>query len=256
MAYSDVFDNHLYERNFFENEIVNSLPPISDPEALFNGLKALQAKITPGDSEAGLDISFTKGLLEFLGWPFAYQQHYVLHGNTKAPDFLLFRNDDDRKTFLEAANDKPLGLIFSVWEDKAENVPLDNGKTTRDNPYFQLFGYLTSLHLPFGFLGNGHEMICMDTSGFFRDKRFLKVNFDKLIESRDPAALRIFMGIFGYQGHVEDKKKNTPAVLAADASAKYREQSEAELRDAIYGLNGRESMFEKTGALLFASQET
>lgn len=255
MAYSDVFQNHLYDRNFFENEILQTSPGLADPDAIFAALERLQSRVIAGDAKANLDVTFTTAILEILGWPHAYQQKFRFHGNRKIPDFFLFRDSSERDSFIAAPKDaKPLASIFSVWEDKAENVALDNGRTDTGNPYFQLMEYLTFLRLPFGFLSNGHEIWFVDNSEIFAEKRYLGVNLDRLLESRDVSALRIFMGIFGRSGHIAAGGREAPAAAISRESRKRRDQSEEELRNAIYGLDGRESMFEKCGALLYKNQ--
>ncbi|MDE5831605.1 MAG: hypothetical protein K2H64_01220 [Desulfovibrio sp.] len=252
MVYGDVFDNHLYDRNFFEHEILSSLPEIADPGALFDRLDAIRINLATGDSEAGLDLAFASELLKFLGWPFVYQQKFKFHGGVKIPDFQLFADEKEKVAFQAALlNDKPLKTIFSVWEDKAENVVLDNGKTGPDSPYFQLMGYLLSLRLTFGFLCNGHEIWYIDNSEIFSEKRYLVANFDRLVASRDTDALRIFMGVFGRAGHIAIGEEVAPVRQVARESVKRRFQSEEELKDAVYGLNGRDSLFEKCGAILF-----
>lgn len=252
MSYSGIFDNHLYDRNWFDQEILQTVPEIADPDAIFQSLEKIGKKVISGDAEANLDISFTIGLLDILGWPNAYQQRFKFHGNRKIPDFLLFASEPDREKFIVAPKDeKPLKVIYSVWEDKAENVALDNGKTDNTNPYFQLMEYLVFLRLPFGFLSNGHEIWYVDNSEIFSEKRYLDVNFDKLIESRNVGALRIFMGIFGYSGHFAPEGKEAPASLVASESRRRKTQSEEELRNVIYGLDGRDSLFEKCGVFLF-----
>lgn len=256
MSYNDIFANHLFERNFFNHDILQSLPPIKDPELIFNKLAALKKKIVSGDVEANLDLSFTAELLKILGWPYAYQQNFKFHGNLKIPDFFLFANAEEQQKFLAGPKDSDaLKTVFSVWENKAEDVILDNGKTDRANPYFQLMEYLLFLRLPFGFLSNGHEIWYVDNSDIFSEKRYLAVNFDKLVESRDPNALRIFMGLFAYASYFPSEGEEAAAKQLMAESARRKMQSEEELSNAIYGLNGRDSLFEKCGVFLFKSQK-
>lgn len=256
MSYNGIFDNHLYERNFFEQEILQSLPEIDEPGKIFDRLAELQNRIVAGDTEANLDIAFTAPLLKELGWPNAYQQNFKFHGSKKIPDFLLFSGINDKRVFQDAPkDDKPFRRIASVWEDKSENVTLDNGKTDASNPYFQLVDYLMYLRLPYGFLCNGHEIWFVDNSEIFSEKRYLAVNFDRLVESRNTSALRIFMGLFSHKAHFPPEDTEPPALRVATESVKRREQSEEELRNVIYGLNGRDSFFEKCGAFLFKAQK-
>ncbi|MBD5648116.1 MAG: N-6 DNA methylase [Desulfovibrio sp.] len=256
MSYDGIFDNHLYDRNFFENEILETLPEIADPDAVFERLEQIRKKVVTGDSEANLDLSFTSALLDELDWPHAYQQKFKFHGNKKIPDFFLFASGQDKHTFLASPTDnKPLKTIFSIWEDKAENVKLDNGKTDNSNPYFQLMDYLVYLRLPFGFLSNGHEIWYVDNSDIFSEKRYLAMDFDRLVQSRNVNALRIFLGIYGHAGHMAAGDKEAPAAQVARESMRRKTQSEEELRNVIYGLNGRDSLFEKCGVFLFKAQE-
>lgn len=256
MSYDGIFDNHLYDRNFFENEILQTLPEIPEPDAVFERLEQIRKKIVAGDSEANLDLSFTSALLDELNWPHAYQQKFKFHGNKKIPDFFLFASGQDKHNFLAApADDKPLKTLFSIWEDKAENVKLDNGKTDSSNPYFQLMDYLVYLRLPFGFLSNGHEIWYVDNSDIFSEKRYLAMDFDRLVQSRNVNALRIFLGIYGHAGHIASGDMESPAAQVAKESLRRKTQSEEELRNVIYGLNGRDSLFEKCGVLLFKAQE-
>lgn len=257
MSYDGIFDNHLYERKFFDHEILLAIPEIEDPEAIFDRLAAIRRGVVPGDAEAGLDLNFTSRLLHELGWPSAYQQNFKFHTLKKIPDFLLFANEEERLAFLAAPKDaKPLGKIASVWEDKAEDVALDNGRTNTGNPYFQLAEYLAQLHLSYGFLGNGHEILFLDNSAAYSDKHYLATNFDRLVETRNIGALRIFLAIYSHAGHYPAAGAKAPALCIAHESKRRTIQSEVELRNVIYGLDGRESLFEKCGAFLFKAQKT
>lgn len=111
--------------------------------------------------------------------------------------------------------------------------------------------YLVFLRRPFGFLGNGHELWYVDNSEIFSEKRYLAVNFDKLLASRNVGALRIFMGLFAYSAHFAPAGQKAPATRIADGNLIRRQQSEDELRDVIYGLDNRDSFFEKCGTFLF-----
>lgn len=256
MSYDGIFDNHLYDRNFFENEILETLPEVTDPHAVFERLEQIRKRIVTGDSEANLDLSFASALLDELNWPHAYQQKFKFHGTKKIPDFFLFASSQDKHNFLASpTDDKPLKMIFSIWEDKAENVKLDNGKTDNSNPYFQLMDYLAYLRLPFGFLSNGHEIWYVDNSDIFSEKRYLAMDFDRLVQSRNVNALRIFLGIYGHAGHIVSGDMESPAAQVARESLRRKTQSEEELRNVIYGLNGRDSLFEKCGVFLFKAQE-
>lgn len=255
MSCNDIFDNHLYDNHYFTHEILTDLPRVADAGAIFAALDAILAEISDDDSEANLDMNVAARLLKLLGWPFAYQQRFKFHGNKKIPDFLLFATEEDRTAFLAAPrDDKPLNLVCSIWEDKAENVPLDNGKTGAANPYFQLMDYLLPLHLRFGFLSNGRELRYVDNSDFFSSKRYLAVNLPALAASRDVNALRIFLGIFGRQAQIAEPGAEPPAVQLAAASRKRTKLSETELATAIYGLNGKDSLFEQCGSFLYAAR--
>lgn len=170
----------------------------------------------------------------------------------KNPDYFLFASGQDKHTFLASPNaDKARKTPFSIWEEKAENVKLDNGKTDSSNPCFRFIDSLVHLRLPFGFLGNGHEIWYIDNSDIFSEKRYLATDFDRLVQSRDVNALRIFLGLYGHAGHVAPGDEESPAEQVAKESLKRKSQSEEELRNVIYGRNGRESLFEKCGSLFF-----
>ncbi len=256
MSYDGIFDNHLFERNFFDHEILTTLPPLDDPKARFDELEEIKKRVIPGDSEGNLDLTFTSALLDFLGWPHAYQQNITFHGSRKSPDFCLFANEKDIQNFVVASGDaKSRRGMASIWEDKAERVALDNGKTDSSNPYFQLIEYLTVLRLDYGFLGNGHEIWLVDNSDIHSEKRYLAMNFDRLMETRNVNALRIFMGLFGHAGHYPSQGAVAPVKVAARESVRRKAESEEELRNIIYGLDGKDSFFEKCGEFLFRAQK-
>lgn len=48
----------IYDRNFFENEILQTLPAIDDQDAVFDELSKIRARIVAGDAEDNLEVSF------------------------------------------------------------------------------------------------------------------------------------------------------------------------------------------------------
>lgn len=242
------FENHLYDRNYFEHDLIRDCADINDSDAIFDRLAEYRGKIeTAGSNEAETEAEIIIPVLKLLGWTCLRQQSSTIFGKGIRPDLSLFRDEESKAKFQSAPPDKQSDTdIVCVMESKATDKVLDTGKADpKENPFWQLMQYLALSKREFGFMSNGREFWYVDNTEVSREKRYIKVDFSALVEKRDRNELRIFFHLFSPASYVVADGE------AQSAHAKIREQdlqrraaSEAELRQIFYGTD---SLFEQAG---------
>lgn len=250
-----VFENHLYERNFFEHELPALAQEVPDGEAVLARLKGLCARIPPCANETQLEDEVIVPVLRLLGWPILRRQRITVQGKQMEPDWTLFKDEQSLQAFKDAPDDqKPVDGIVSFLESKHSDKLLDTGKADRkQNPYFQLLEYLNFARLPLGFLSNGHEWWLVDNRQISASKRYVRVHLDRLADEEDLASLRLFFHLFGRESHIRKDEAARSGFEDADRVERLRRQaSEDDLRKVVYGIDGRASLFEKVGQALYA----
>lgn len=250
-----IFENHLYERNFFEHELPSLAQEVPDADAVLSRLKELCSRIPQCGNETQLEDEVIVPVLRLLGWPLLRRQRITVQGKQMEPDWTLFKDEASLQAFRNAADEqKPSDGIVSFLESKHRDKLLDTGKADRKhNPYFQLLEYLNFARLPLGFLSNGHEWWLVDNRQVSANKRFVRVHLDRLTEAGDIASLRLFFHLFGRASHIrQEQAERSGFEDAARVERLRREASEDDLRKVIYGIDGRASLFEKVGQALYA----
>ena len=249
-----IFENHLYERNFFEHELPGLAQEVPDGDAALVKLKDLCSRIPQCGNETQLEDDVIVPVLRLLGWPLLRRQRITVQGKQMEPDWTLFKDEQSLQAFKNAPDDqKPSDGIVSFLESKHWDKLLDTGKADRkQNPYFQLLEYLNFARLPLGFLSNGHEWWLVDNRQISANKRYVRVHLDRLAGEEDLASLRLFFHLFGRESHIRQEQAERSGFEDADRVERLRrEASEDDLRKVIYGIDGRASLFEKVGQALY-----
>lgn len=250
-----IFENHLYERNFFEHELPSLAQEVPGGDAVLVKLKDLCSRIPQCGNETQLEDDVIVPVLRLLGWPLLRRQRITVQGKQMEPDWTLFKDEQSLQAFKNAPDDqKPSDGIVSFLESKHWDKLLDTGKADRkQNPYFQLLEYLNFARLPLGFLSNGHEWWLVDNRQISANKRYVRVHLDRLTDEEDLASLRLFFHLFGRESHIRQEQAECSGFEdAARVERLRREASEDDLRKVIYGIDGRASLFEKVGQALYA----
>ncbi|GFH63019.1 MAG: type II restriction-modification system subunit M [Candidatus Desulfovibrio kirbyi] len=251
------FENHLYDRNFFEQELPHLLAPVADIESLFHTVKSLVDVDLLTLSEPQLENSVIKPILDLLGWSPLPQEHKVIQGKTLIPDWTLFAKNNEKDAYLALpSTERPASLqgVVTFTETKTSDQPLDTKKANRDNPYFQMLEYLNFTRIPFGFLTNGREWWLVDNQKISSQKQYIRVYLDRIIKNSNLDAFRRFYHLFARESFVTDEpsvKTKFEQLTATDLDR--RTASEEDLKKVIYGIDGRESLFEQAGKSIFAS---
>lgn len=249
-----IFENHLYECNFFEHELPGLAQEVPDGDAALAKLKDLCSRIPQCGNETQLEDDVIVPVLRLLGWPLLRRQRITVQGKQMEPDWTLFKDEQSLQAFKNAPDDqKPSDGIVSFLESKHWDKLLDTGKADRkQNPYFQLLEYLNFARLPLGFLSNGHEWWLVDNRQISANKRYVRVHLDRLAGEEDLASLRLFFHLFGRESHIRQEQAERSGFEDADRVERLRrEASEDDLRKVIYGIDGRASLFEKVGQALY-----
>lgn len=250
------FENHLYEQNFFENELPGQFPPPEQAQALMERIKSLSTRFDLSQlNEAQLEHDYLAPVLESLGWTCLPQVQSAIQGKEIKPDWCLFSDSTAKEHFLARLAQK--GLVFPagsvLCEAKAAGKPLDTKKAAKkDNPYIQLLEYLTYARLPHGFLTNGLEWWLVDNSVISSGKRYLRVNLGQILQGGNLAAFQYFHFLFRkatYAQEEDEKETGIAALNRQEAAARVRVESD--LRSVIYGTDGRDSLFERLGQAIF-----
>lgn len=254
-----LIENHIFEQNFFENDVPASLPALEDASPVFAQVKALYAA---NDimvlNEAQLDDLVIKPTLQLLGWFPLGQEIKEIHGKQLKPDWTLFPTQPAHDAYLKLDKEKrktALSSIAAFCESKDPTKALDTKKADRNaNPYLQLLEYLTYTRLEYGMLTNAVEWWLVDNTKVTSDKRYLRIDLAAIIKADDAEAFRYFLHFFRRANLVPDEaEKPAPIKVMAAQEAQARRVVEEDLRKVIYGLDGEDSLFERIGQALFAA---
>lgn len=167
---------------------------------------------------------------------------------------------------------------FSVIaESKAYKVEIDN-KKIKDNPHFQILRYLSNLKKDYGILTNGRIWRFYDNSKLSATKIFYEIDLEAILAMDNPhdestlessrqaeskshilsqlQAFNYFYHIFHAKNFTQDSKdsKDTSTIShILEKNAQSKTAIEDDLQSLIYGINGRDSLFEKIGACIYAA---
>lgn len=252
------FTNRLYESNFFHSVLPGMIADTQEKQELYAAVKNLYSgKNLSALNEAQLEDSIIKRMLVLLGWAPLYQEGKIFQGVLEEPDWTLFASEADKEAYL--AHDKEtrrdlLEGVVSFCESKAASKSLDTGKASKkENPYRQILHYLTYARKDFGFLTNGREWWLVDNRAVTSDKKYLRVALADILRDDAYEAFCLFAHLFARSAYVPDiaaEKAEFDKIAQAEASA--RLAVEEDLRSVIYGTDGKDSLFERIGAALFA----
>ncbi|MDR2140418.1 MAG: restriction endonuclease, partial [Deltaproteobacteria bacterium] len=250
--------NNLFDQRFIEGKINSFLPKINN----INGDYEFCYKLFTGKSyldsfnEASVQEDLIFPIIKRLGWFYRLQESKVISETTQIFDAVLFSDQDKYENYLKIDKDTRKSVydgIDIILESKALNVTLDNHKASKDsNPYFQLLDYLQKSRLTRGFLTNGRQWYLVDNSVVSRDKKYLAFFLDKILEEGDQEGFALFWRFF----HAANYNQANQAKLAkideiAQKAEESRREIESNIRNLIYGYEGRSSLFEEIGRTLF-----
>jgi len=252
------FTNQIFEQNYFETDVAGLLPPVEDAAPLFAQVKALHgAYDILALNEPQLEDFVIKPTLEILGWFPLYQEVKVVQGKLLKPDWTLFPSEAARSGYLsigKEARQTALEAIVAFCESKDAKKALDTKKADRDdNPYVQLLEYLSYTRLEYGMLSNAAEWWLVDNTRVSSEKRYLRVDLAGIIAADDVEAFRYFLHFFRRANFVPtEAEKPAPIKIMVGQEASARRAVEEDLQKVIYGLDGKDSLFERIGRALFA----
>lgn len=237
---------HIYE--FDKNK--------SKAQAALDSIKAFydKAKFSK-QNEHQFEDDFIAKVLEILGWHSIRQDEKIIQGKLEKPDFLLFSSKEAKEQYQNIPKEQRQATnahISVILESKAYNVEVDN-KKIKDNPHFQLLRYLSNLKLDFGFLTNGRIWRFYDNSKLSSQKVFYEINLENIMESNNTQGFNYFYHIFHANNFTKpntESKNTITDILNKNNQAKIN--IEDDLQSLIYGINGKDSLFEKIGSCIYA----
>ena len=225
-------------------------------QATLDSIKALYDKEKfQNQNEHQFEDSFITQALEILGWHFIRQDEKIIQGKLEKPDFLLFGSKEAKEQYQNIPKEQRQATnahISVILESKAYNVEVDN-KKIKDNPHFQLLRYLSNLKLDFGFLTNGRIWRFYDNSKLSSQKVFYEINLEMIVESNDTQGFNYFYHIFHANNFTKpntESKNTITDILNKNNQAKIN--IEDDLQSLIYGINGKDSLFEQIGSCIYA----
>lgn len=274
------FFNSFLNNNLFTSYTLNvEFPKLYDFEKnsaaaqkALDSIKSLYDKEKfKEQNEFQFEDDFITKVLEILGWKFVRQDEKIIQGKLEKPDFLLFTDSKSKVAYEKISKEqrKSSNEYFSViLESKAYEIEVDN-KKTNDNPHFQILRYLSNLKKDYGFLSNGRIWRFYDNSKLTATKVFYEVNLEAILEmsevladSKNAQDNTSQLGAFNYFYHIfaasnfiqPDKDSKSPNAITQilDKNTQAKIAIEDDLQSIIYGINGRDSLFEKIGACIFA----
>lgn len=137
-----------------------------------------------------------------------------------------------------------------ILESKAYNIAIDN-KKVKDNPHFQILRYLSNLKLDFGFLTNGRVWRFYDNSKLSSQKIFYEINLEAILQREDSEAFKYFYYIFNAQNFISTPHAQEPIQTLFTQNTTAKTKIEDDLKSLIYGINGKDSIFEKVGSCIY-----
>ncbi|HJE65596.1 MAG TPA: N-6 DNA methylase [Campylobacter avium] len=271
---NNLFTSYTLEVDFpqiydFESNKDQAKKALDSIKAIYNKEKFIS------QNEHQFEDDFISEVLEILGWSFIRQEEKIIQGKLEKPDFLLFTNQDSKNTYLQipkeqrTANNEHFSVIA---ESKAYKVEIDN-KKIKDNPHFQILRYLSNLKKDYGILTNGRIWRFYDNSKLSAAKIFYEIDLETILamsnpydestlESRHQAeskshilsqlqAFNYFYHIFHAKNFMQDSKDTSTISHILEKNAQSKTNIEDDLQSLIYGINGRDSLFEKIGACIY-----
>ncbi|WP_273212496.1 Eco57I restriction-modification methylase domain-containing protein [Helicobacter rodentium] len=228
----------------------------SKAQAALDSIKALydKAKFSK-QNEHQFEDDFIAKVLEILGWHSIRQDEKIIQGKLEKPDFLLFSSKEAKEQYQNIPKEQRQATnahISVILESKAYNVEVDN-KKIKDNPHFQLLRYLSNLKLDFGFLTNGRNWRFYDNSKLSSQKVFYEINLESIMESNNTQGFNYFYHIFHANNFTKpntESKNTITDILNKNNQAKIN--IEDDLQSLIYGINGKDSLFEQIGSCIYA----
>lgn len=276
---NNLFTSYTLEVDFpqiydFEGNKDQAKKALDSIKAIYNKEKFIS------QNEHQFEDDFISEVLEILGWSFIRQEEKIIQGKLEKPDFLLFTNQDSKNTYLQipkeqrTANNEHFSVIA---ESKAYKVEIDN-KKINDNPHFQILRYLSNLKKDYGILTNGRIWRFYDNSKLSATKIFYEIDLEAILAMSNPhdestlessrqaeskshilsqlQAFNYFYHIFHAKNFTQDSKdsKDTSTIShILEKNAQSKTNIEDDLQSLIYGINGRDSLFEKIGACIYAA---
>lgn len=274
---NNLFTSYTLEVDFpqiydFEGNKDQAKKALDSIKAIYNKEKFIS------QNEHQFEDDFISEVLEILGWSFIRQEEKIIQGKLEKPDFLLFTNQDSKNTYLQIAKEQRTANNehFSVIaESKAYKVEIDN-KKIKDNPHFQILRYLSNLKKDYGILTNGRIWRFYDNSKLSATKIFYEIDLEAILAMSNPhdestlessrqaeskshilsqlQAFNYFYYIFHAKNFTQDSKdsKDTSTIShILEKNAHSKTNIEDDLQSLIYGINGRDSLFEKIGACIY-----
>lgn len=244
-------NNSLLNSAYIENELPKSPVFQEDISAIFQKVKGLyDVGIFRQSNEGTIESNFISPLLDMLGWTGIYQESFTLQGKSVKPDWTLLPSDESRKNYYLTPEDNRLGYVTAICESKAYTVKLDSGKVDKDNPHFQLLGYLDTLRTRYGFLTNAHLWRLYDTNVISRSRAFYEIDLEVIVERDDLEAFKYFYHIFKKTNFISVDNGLSPIDDIIKKSAQLTLAVEENLKAVIYGISGEDSLFEDIGVKL------
>lgn len=247
--------NNLFTTYTLQEEFPKLYDFKRDLSPIFTQIQALyDSQKFSTQNEHQFEDDFISKVLEILGWQSVRQEEKIIQGKLEKPDFLLFCSQEDKDSYIQipkSSRPSSNAYINVILESKAYNVPIDN-KKVKDNPHFQILRYLSNLKLDFGFLTNGRFWRFYDNSKLSSQKIFYEINLEAIIQRGDIEAFRYFYYIFNAQNFSSTPSTQEPIQALFSQNSTAKTKIEDDLKSLIYGINGRDSIFEKIGSCLYA----
>lgn len=273
---NNLFTSYTLEVDFpqiydFEGNKDQAKKALDSIKAIYNKEKFIS------QNEHQFEDDFISEVLEILGWSFIRQEEKIIQGKLEKPDFLLFTNQDSKNTYLQIPKEQRTANnehFIVIVESKAYKVEIDN-KKIQANPHFQILRYLSNLKKDYGILTNGRIWRFYDNSKLSATKIFYEIDLEAILAMSNPhdestlessrqaeskshilsqlQAFNYFYHIFHAKNFTQDSKDTSTISHILEKNAQSKTNIEDDLQSLIYGINGRDSLFEKIGACIYAA---
>ncbi|RDU73207.1 restriction endonuclease [Helicobacter anseris] len=250
--------NNLFTTYTLEEEFPKLYDFSLDLSPIFSKIKILYdiSKFT-SQNEHQFEDDFISEVLKILSWHTIRQEEKMIQGKLEKPDFLLFVSKEAKESYEKITKTSRLASnehISVILESKAYNVAIDN-KKVKDNPHFQILRYLSNLKLDFGFLTNGRFWRLYDNSKLSSQKIFYEVNLEIILQNDDLEAFKYFYFIFNAKNFIPIKTSPQPIQTLFTQNTNAKTKIEDDLKSLIYGIDGKDSIFEIIGKTIYAKHQ-
>ena len=137
------------------------------------------------DKERQLQNSWIDKIFEALEWKIELEETSSRHGQTKFPDYGLYRNINDWKMSKDLKGNDRFKKALAIADAKDWGINLDGKGFSNKNPSYQIIDYLKQTDKAWGILTDGRFWRLYSTHSENKHTSYYEVDLIKILESTE-----------------------------------------------------------------------